>query len=151
MEIEWTEVVSLLFPLQAREIEHVVDQAREPFRFRHDDAQILRRFFRRRAPALHQLRKHANRSERRLELMRDVGNEVALLLRERELPPRILKDDPAAECDRAQRRRNQKHERAANVARVFLQLLRPLQIKCGFPMRQHFADLRGHERPLPIA
>ena len=151
VQIERASFEALLPPLDAREIEHVIDQPREPLRLHHDDAQILRvlgcRFG---APALHQLGKHADGGERRLQLVRDIGDEIRLLLRERELPARIRHHQPAAARDGPQRRDDHEDQRAAQRARGFLQLLRAMQVERGFPVRQRFADLRRDKGPLPI-
>ena len=114
VEIERFLVELLLLPLEAREVEHVVDQPREPLGFDHDDAQILRVFRGALAAAiLHQFGKHADGSERRLQLVRDIGNEVGLLLRERELAARVGHDEPAAAGDDRQRGGDEEDDGAA--------------------------------------
>ena len=151
VHIERAKIVALLLSFEPGEIEHVVDQPGEPLGFGDDDPQVLGAFFRGRVPALHHFGKHADRRQRGLELMRDIGNEIGFLLGERKLAARIREDGPAAKGDRRQGSRDQKQERAANPARIFLQLFRTIQIEPGFPVRQRFANFGSDKWPAPIA
>ena len=71
--------------LEARELEHVVDQAREPLRLGGERRVVLAALLLARHQAVAQhLDVHADRRERRLQLVRDGGREVAAALREGE-------------------------------------------------------------------
>src|SRR5688572_8996817 len=83
--------------------------------------------------------------------MRNIGNEIRFLLRERELAARIGEDRPAAKDDRGQSGCNEKQQSAADIARIFLQLLWTHEIKRRFPMRKRFPDFRRDKWPPPIA
>ena len=151
VQVERFALDALLLPLEPGEIEHVIDQPREPLGLDHDDAEILRMLGSVAVPILHQLGKHADRGQRRLEFVRDVGNEIRLLLRARELAAGVGHHQPAAAGDRAERGDDEKAQRAPQRPGGFAELLGPLQIERQLPMRQRLADLGGDERPLPVA
>jgi hypothetical protein len=65
--------------LDLRKVQHLVDQAREPFGFLGDDAEKLGALLARDVGVLQQdLRKGADRGERRAQLVRDGGDEIVL-------------------------------------------------------------------------
>src|SRR3989442_7059723 len=74
--------------LDAREVEHVVDQARQPLAFPRDHPVVLMpRGFVRQAPHLQGLAEHPDHRQWRLEVVGDVGNEVGLEPCHLRLPP----------------------------------------------------------------
>ena len=71
-------------------------------------------------------------------------------MRERKLAARIRENNPAAKRNRCESGRDQKHQGAADAARIFLQLFRTHEVEGRFPMRQRFPYFRGNKGSPPI-
>src|SRR4030095_416741 len=102
------------------------------------------------ASAQHQLREHADAGQRSLQFMRDIGNEVGLLLGKRELASCIRDDEPAAENNGAEHCDDEEGQRAAKSHGAFLQLLWAHEVKRRFPVWQCLADLTRDKRAFPF-
>src|SRR5207245_8093811 len=84
------EAILLASRFDAREVQDVVDELREALALLVDDAVVLPRLvLARDPPQLERLREEADEGEGRLQLVADVGHEVALELREMQLAPHV--------------------------------------------------------------
>ena len=112
------EVVFLLATFDASEIKDVVDQPGQTRRLRRDDGEIRALFGAVRDSALsQQFREHTNGSQRRLQLMRNVANEIGFLPRQRELAIQIGDNQPAPDADGGHQHGNEKPERQLECMR----------------------------------
>ncbi len=137
------EVVGLPPPLHLGEVEHVLDQRGQALALAHDDLQVLPALLVAvDAPALQELTEHAHERKRRLELVRNVGDEVALQVRELALASRRHDDDDETQNHDEARETHEHHFEHA-----------PALHRCGelLPGRHRHVDGPLVERGLELA
>ncbi len=76
--------------------------------------------------------------------------EICLLSRKPQLAVQVGHDQPTADADRQHQQADQQAECQPDCPRGLGEVIRMQEIRGHFPMRQGFADLRGHKRPAPI-
>src|SRR5690606_11808483 len=129
--------------LDARELEHVRDQVAEADALARDDLEVLAALRGIAQPLEeHRLAAEPYERERRLELMRDVGDELGLHAREQELAPdAAIEEEETRKDDEARRgdRDRGEHERSARLADP----LEPLRARNADPEEMKVARERG--------
>jgi len=144
-------MILLFAPLQAGEVENIVNEPGQPRGFRRDDVEkvpltlgVVHAAFGQ------QFRKHANRGQRGFKLVRDVADEIGLLAREGELALEIGNNQPAPQANGEEEQRDEQPETDAQRIGRPGELGGIGEINSNFPVGQDFADFARYKWTLPI-
>ncbi len=146
LEVAPGEGVGLLASLEGGEVEHVLDQAREALGLPQDDLEVLLPFLLgSHAVGQQELAEHPHHRERRLQLVADVGDEVALQLGQPPLLRGCVEQEADAEDDDHQGDREQGGLRSASAPALGLEARRLLRSDLQPPVVEGGREAKPHQ------